>query len=73
MDWKFFIVRCIYCSNEGGKEVFKFVVCIVMLGIVIGLVVMIVLVVVVIGFKYEVCDKVVGLGFDIVIINFDFQ
>ena len=44
-----------------------------MLGIAIGLAVMIVSVAVVIGFKHEVRDKVVGLGADIVITNFDSQ
>ena len=44
-----------------------------MLGIAIGLAVMIVSVAVVIGFKHEVRDKVVGLGTDIVITNFDSQ
>ena len=42
-------------------------------GIAIGLAVMIVAVAVVIGFKHEVRDKVVGIGADIVITNFDGQ
>ena len=42
-------------------------------GIAIGLAVMIVAVAVVIGFKHEVRDKVVGIGSDIVITNFDGQ
>src|SRR5699024_11477621 len=63
----------IYRSNEGGKEVSKPAVRIAMLGIAIGLAVMIVSVAVVIGFKHEVRDKVVGLGADIVITNFDSQ
>ena len=67
MDWKLFIARRIYRSNEGGKEVSKPAVRIAMLGIAIGLAVMIVSVAVVIGFKHEVRDKVVGLGSDIVI------
>lgn len=71
MDWKLFIARRIYRSNEGGKEVSKPAVRIAMLGIAIGLAVMIVSVAVVIGFKHEVRDKVVGLGADIVITNFD--
>ena len=62
MDWKLFIARRIYRSNEGGKEVSKPAVRIAMLGIAIGLAVMIVSVAVVIGFKHEVRDKVVGLG-----------
>ena len=73
MDWKLFIARRIYRSNEGGKEVSKPAVRIAMLGIAIGLAVMIVSVAVVIGFKHEVRDKVVGLGSDIVITNFDSQ
>ena len=73
MDWKLFIARRIYRSNEGGKEVSKPAVRIAMLGIAIGLAVMIVSVAVVIGFKHEVRDKVVGLGADIVITNFDSQ
>ena len=70
MDWKLFIARRIYRSNEGGKEVSKPAVRIAMLGIAIGLAVMIVSVAVVIGFKHEVRDKVVGLGSDIVITTF---
>lgn len=73
MDWKLFIARRIYRSNEGGKEVSKPAVRIAMLGIAIGLAVMIVSVAVVIGFKREVRDKVVGLGSDIMITNFDSQ
>ena len=73
MDWELFIARRIYRSNEGGKEVSKPAVRIAMLGIAIGLAVMIVSVAVVIGFKHEVRDKVVGLGSDIVITNFDSQ
>jgi lipoprotein-releasing system permease protein len=44
-----------------------------MWGIAIGLAVMIVAVAVVIGFKHEVRDKVVGIGSDITITNFDAQ
>lgn len=73
MDWKLFIARRIYRSNEGGKEVSKPAVHIAMLGIAIGLAVMIVSVAVVVGFKHEVRDKVVGLGSDIMITNFDSQ
>lgn len=71
MDWKLFIAKRIYRSNEGGKEVSKPAVRIAMLGIAIGLAVMIVSVAVVIGFKHEVRDKVVGLGSDIMMTNFD--
>lgn len=42
-----------------------------MIGIVIGLVVMIIVVFVVIGFKSEVCNKVIGFGLYIQISNFD--
>jgi lipoprotein-releasing system permease protein len=42
-------------------------------GIAIGLAVMIVAVAVVVGFKHEVRDKVVGIGSDIAITNFDAQ
>lgn len=73
MDWRLFIARRIYRSNEGGKEVSKPAVRIAMSGIAIGLAVMIVSVAVVIGFKHEVRDKVVGLGSDIMITNFDAQ
>ena len=71
MDWKLFIARRIYRSNEGGKRCQT---ChpIAMLGIAIRLKPSwIVSVAVVIGFKHEVRDKVVGLGSDIVITNFD--
>ena len=73
MDWRLFIAKRIYRSNEGGKEVSKPAVRIAMLGIAIGLAVMIVSVAVVIGFKHEVRDKVAGLGSDIMITNFDSQ
>ena len=71
MNWKLFIAKRVYRSNEGGKEVSKPAVRIAMLGIAIGLAVMIVSVAVVIGFKHEVRDKVIGLGSDIMITNFD--
>ena len=73
MDWKLFVARRIYRSNEGEKEVSKPAVLIAMWGIAIGLAVMIVAVAVVIGFKHEVRDKVVGIGSDIAITNFDAQ
>ena len=73
MDWKLFVARRIYRSNEGGKEVSRPAIRIAMLGIAIGLAVMIVSVAVVIGFKHEVRDKVVGLGSDIMVTNFDPQ
>lgn len=71
MNWKLFIAKRVYRSNEGGKEVSKPAVRIAMLGIAIGLAVMIVSVAVVIGFKHEVRDKVIGLGSNIMITNFD--
>ena len=73
MDWKLFVARRIYRSKEGGKEVSKPAVLIAMGGIAIGLAVMIVAVAVVVGFKHEVRDKVVGIGSDITITNFDAQ
>ena len=73
MDWKLFVARRIYRSKEGEKEVSKPAVLIAMWGIAIGLAVMIVAVAVVIGFKHEVRDKVVGIGADITITNFDAQ
>ena len=44
-----------------------------MWGIAVGLAVMIVAVAVVVGFKHEVRDKVVGIGSDITVTNFDAQ
>lgn len=73
MSWKLFVARRIYRSKEGEKEVSKPAVLIAMWGIAIGLAVMIVAVAVVIGFKHEVRDKVVGIGSDITITNFDAQ
>ena len=73
MNWKLFVARRIYRSKEGSKEVSKPAVLIATWGIAIGLAVMIVAVAVVIGFKHEVRDKVVGLGSDIAITNFDAQ
>ena len=73
MDWKLFVARRIYRSKEGEKEVSKPAILIAMWGIAIGLAVMIVAVAVVIGFKHEVRDKVVGIGSDITITNFDAQ
>ena len=69
MNWKFFIARRIYKSNEGGKEVSKPAVRIAMAGIAIGLAVMIVSVAVAVGFKHGVRDKVVGLSSDIILSN----
>ena len=73
MNWKLFIAKRIYRSNEGGKEVSKPAVRIAMWGIAVGLAVMIVTVSVVVGFKHQVRDKVVGLGSDMVITHFDTQ
>ena len=73
MSWKLFVAHRIYRSNEGGKEVSKPAVRIAMWGIAVGLAVMILAVAVVIGFKHEVRDKVVGLGSDITVTNFDMQ
>ena len=73
MNWKLFVAQRIYRSREGEKEVSKPAVLIARWGIAIGLAVMIVAVAVVIGFKHEVRDKVVGIGSDIVITNFDGQ
>ena len=73
MDWKLFVAKRVYRSKEGEKEVSKPAILIAMWGIAIGLAVMIVAVAVVIGFKHEVRDKVVGIGSDITITNFDAQ
>lgn len=73
MDWKLFVARRIYRSKEGEKEVSKPAILIATCGIAIGLAVMIVAVAVVVGFKHEVRDKVVGIGSDITITNFDSQ
>ncbi len=73
MNWKLFIARRIYKKNEGGREVSKPAIRIAMLGIAIGLAIMIVSIAVVIGFKHQVRDKVVGIGSDIVISNFEAQ
>ena len=73
MNWKIFVAQRIYRSREGEKEVSRPAVLIARWGIAIGLAVMIVAVAVVIGFKHEVRDKVVGIGSDIVITNFDGQ
>ncbi len=73
MNWKLFVARRIYRSNEGGREVSGPAVRVATLGIAIGLAVMIVSVAVVVGFKHEVRDKVAGLGSDILITNFDSQ
>ena len=73
MNWKLFVAQRIYRSREGEREVSRPAVLIARWGIAIGLAVMIVAVAVVIGFKHEVRDKVVGIGSDIVITNFDGQ
>ena len=73
MNWKLFVARRIYQSREGKKEVSRPAVLIARWGIAIGLAVMIVAVAVVVGFKHEVRDKVVGIGSDIVVTNFDGQ
>ena len=73
MNWKLFVARRIYGSQEGEKEVSKPAVLIATWGIAIGLAVMIVAVAVVIGFKHQVRNKVVGIGSDITITHFDAQ
>ncbi len=71
MNWKLFIARRIYKSNEGGRKVSKPAVRIATAGIAIGLAVMIVSVSVVIGFKHQVRNKVVGMGGDIIVSSID--
>ena len=71
MNWKLFIARRIYKSNEGGKEVSKPAVRIAMVGIAIGLAVMIVSVAEVIGYKHQVRDKVAGLGADVLVTSME--
>ena len=73
MNWKLFVARRIYGSQEGEKEVSRPAVLIATWGIAIGLAVMIVAVAVVIGFKHQVRNKVVGIGSDITITHFDAQ
>lgn len=73
MNWKFFIAKRIYHNNEGGRQVSKPAVRIAMTGITLGLTVMIISVAVVLGFKHEVRNKVVSLGSDIIISNFEGQ
>lgn len=73
MNWKYFVAKRIYHSDEGGKKVSRPAVRIAMVGIAIGLAVMIISVSVVIGFKHQVRDKVVGIGSDIFVSNFDVQ
>ena len=73
MNWKLFVAQRIYQSRDGEREVSRPAVLIARWGIAIGLAVMIVAVAVVVGFKHEVRDKVVGIGSDIAITNFDAQ
>ena len=67
MNWKLFIARRIYRSEEGRREVSKPAVRIATAGIAVGLAVMIVSVAVVVGFKSQVRSKVVGMGADIAV------
>ena len=73
MNWKLFVAKRIYRSNEGGKEVSKPAIRIAMWGIAVGLAVMIIAVAVVVGFKNEVRSKVVGIGSDITVTDLDSQ
>ena len=73
MNWKLFVAKRIYRSNEGGKEVSKPAIRIAMWGIAVGLAVMIIAVAVVVGFKNEVRGKVVGISSDITVTDLDSQ
>ena len=73
MNWKLFVAKRIYRSNEGGKEVSKPAIRIAMWGIAVGLAVMIIAVAVVVGFKNVVRGKVVGIGSDITVTDLDSQ
>ena len=73
MNWELFIARRIHRSKDEEKEVSKPAVLIAMWGISIGLAVMIIAVAVVVGFKHQVRNKVVGVGADITVTNFDIQ
>ena len=54
MNWRLFVAKRIYNSNEGRKEVSKPAVRIAISGIAVGMAIMIVSIAVVIGFKNEV-------------------
>ncbi len=73
MNWRLFVAKRIYSSNEGRKEVSKPAVRIAISGIAVGMAIMIVSIAVVIGFKNEVRKKVISLGSDIHVTNFDAQ
>lgn len=73
MNWRLFVAKRIYNSNEGRKEVSKPAVRIAISGIAVGMAIMIVSIAVVIGFKNEVRNKVISLGSDIHVVNFDAQ
>ena len=71
MNLELFIARRIHFSREGARRVTPPAVRIAVIGIALSLAVMILSVAIMVGFKKEVCEKVIGFGSHIQITNFD--
>ena len=62
MNFERFIAKRIYATTDGKRQISRPAIRIALIGIMIGMAVMIVSIAVVMGFKSEVCSKVVGFG-----------
>ncbi len=71
MNLELFIAKRIHFSQRGQKTVSRPAVRVAMIGIALGLAVMIITVSIVLGFKYEIRNKVIAFGSHIQVTNFD--
>ncbi len=71
MNLELFIARRIHFSREGARGVTPPAVRIAVIGIALSVAVMILSVAIMVGFKKEVCEKVIGFGSHVQITNFD--
>ena len=62
MNLELFIARRIHFSREGARRVTPPAVRIAVIGIALSVAVMILSVAIMVGFKKEVCEKVIGFG-----------
>ncbi len=71
MNLELFIARRLFATRKGEKRISKPAVLIAQWGVAVGLMVMILSVCIVIGFKYQVREKIVGFGQHVQVRNYE--
>ena len=71
MNLELFIARRLFATRKGEKRISKPAVLIAQWGVAVGLLVMILSVCIVIGFKYQVREKIVGFGQHVQVRNYE--